>query len=159
MLGETDLSKYPVGSELTGFCYEIGDNVTARVTYVSSMPVTENYSNGGNPNSSGYTMLLEVQGDVELPLYSYVEFTSFEPLSKSGTIYLYEAFVREIDGQDCIFIARDGVLKKVQVHTGRRVMEYIELIGSDLTREDYIAFPYGKTVRDGAAVKITDGSW
>ena len=159
MLGETDLNKYPVGTELTGFCYEIGDNVTARVTYVSSMPVTESYSNGGNPNSSGYTMLLEVQGDVELPLYSYVEFTSFEPLSKSGTIYLYEAFVREIDGQDCIFIARDGVLQKVQVHTGRRVMEYIELIGSDLTREDYIAFPYGKTVRDGAAVKITDGSW
>lgn len=159
MLGETELNKYPLGTELTGFNYEIGSDVTARVTYVSSMPATENYSNGGNPNSSGYTMLLEVQGDVELPLYSYVEFTSFEPLSKSGTIYLYEAFVREIDGQDCIFIARDGVLKKVQVHTGRRVMEYIELIGSDLTREDYIAFPYGKTVRDGATVKITDGSW
>ena len=159
MLGETDLSKYPVGSELTGFCYEIGDNVTARVTYVSSMPVTESYSNGGNPNSSGYTMLLEVQGDVELPLYSYVEFTSFEPLSKSGTIYLYEAFVREIDGQDCIFVARDGILKKVQVHTGRRTMEYIELVGSDLTREDYIAFPYDKGVRDGANVKVTDSAW
>ena len=123
------------------------------------MPVMDNYSNGGNPNSSGYPMLLEVQGDTELPLYSYVEFTSFEPLSKSGTIYLYEAFVREIDGQDCIFVARDGILHKVPVHTGRRVMEYIELVGSDLTREDYIAFPYGKTVRDGASVVITDGSW
>jgi hypothetical protein len=104
-------------------------------------------------------MLLEVQGDVELPLYSYVEFTSFEPLSKSGAIYLYEAFVREIDGQDCIFVVRDGVLKKEQVHTGRRTMEYIELIGSDLVREDYIAFPYGKNVRDGASVVITDGGW
>ena len=159
MLGETDLNKYPVGTELTGFSYDIGSEITARVTYVGSMPVMDNYSNGGNPNSSGYTMLLEVQGDTELPLYSYVEFTSFEPLSKSGTIYLYEAFVREIDGQDCIFVARDGILHKVPVHTGRRVMEYIELIGSDLTREDYIAFPYGKTVRDGASVVITDGSW
>ena len=159
MLGETDLNKYPVGTELTGFSYDIGSDVTARVTYVGSMPVMDNYSNGGNPNSSGYTMLLEVQGDTELPLYSYVEFTSFEPLSKSGTIYLYEAFVREIDGQDCIFVARDGILHKVPVHTGRRVMEYIELVGSDLTREDYIAFPYGKTVRDGASVVITDGSW
>ena len=159
MLGETELDKYPVGTELTGFNYEIGDNVTARVTYVSSMPVTESYSSGGNPNASGYTMLLEVQGDLELPLYSYVEFTSFEPLSKPGAIYLYEAFVREIDGQDCIFVVRDGVLKKEQVHTGRRTMEYIELIGSDLVREDYIAFPYGKNVRDGASVVITDGDW
>lgn len=159
MLGETELEKYPVGTELTGFSYDIGDSVTAVVTYVSPMPVTDSYSNGGNPNSSGYTMLLEVQGDVELPLYSYVEFTSFEPLSKSGAIYLYEAFVREIDGQDCIFVARDGVLRKVQVHTGRRMMEYIELIGSDLTRDDYIAFPYGKNVRDGAPTEITDNIW
>ena len=104
-------------------------------------------------------MLLEVQGSTELPLYSYVEFTSFEPLSKSGAIYLYEAFVREIDGQDCIFVAKDGVLHKVQVHTGRRIMEYIELVGSDLTREEYIAFPYEKGVRDGANVEITDGRW
>ena len=159
MLGETDLEKYPVGRSLTGFSYDIGESVTAVVTYVSPMPVTDSYSSGGNPNSSGYTMLLEVQGDTELPLFSYVEFTSFEPLSKTGAIYLYEAFVREIDGQDCIFVARDGVLKKVQVHTGRRTMEYIELVGSDLTREDYIAFPYDKNVRDGATVEITDGSW
>ncbi len=159
MLGETELTKYPLGTELTGFSYDIGQSVTARVTYISPMPVTDSYSNGGNPNSSGYTMLLEVQGDVELPLFSYVEFTSFEPLSKSGAIYLYEAFVREIDGQDCIFVARDGILKKVQVHTGRRTMEYIELVGSDLTREDYIAFPYDKGVRDGANVKVTDSTW
>ena len=159
MLGETELSKYTIGTELTGFSYDTGDSVTAVVTYISPMPVTDSYSNGGNPNSSGYSMLLEVQGDVELPLFSYVEFTSFEPLSKTGAIYLYEAFVREIDGQDCIFVARDGLLKKVQVHTGRRAMEYIELVGSDLTREDYIAFPYDKNVRDGATVQITDGGW
>ena len=133
--------------------------MTAVVTFIGNMPVTENYSNGGNPNSSGYVMLLEVQGDVELPLYSYVEFTSYEPLSKTGAIYLYEAFVREIDGQDCIFIVRDGFLKKVQVHTGRRTMEYIELVGSELTRDDLIAFPYGKNIRDGAPVEVTDGAW
>ncbi|MBQ3159956.1 MAG: InlB B-repeat-containing protein [Clostridia bacterium] len=159
LLGETELTKYPVGTELTGYSYDIGDNITARVTYVGNMPITESYSNGGNPNSSGYIMLLEAVGDVELPLYSYVEFTSFEPLSKTGAIYLYEAFVREIDGQDCIFIVRDGFLKKVQVHTGRRTMEYIELVGSDLTGEDLIAFPYGKNIRDGAPVEVVDSMW
>ena len=159
MLGETELEKYPVGMDLTGFNYDIGDNVTARVTYVGNIPVTDSYSSGGNPNSSGYIMLLEVQGDTLLPLYSYVEFTSFEPLSKTGAIYLYEAFVREIDGQDCIFIVRDGYLKKVPVHTGRRTMEYIELVGSDLVPEDLIAFPYGKGVRDGASVEVVEDLW
>ena len=159
LLGETELTKYPVGTELTGYSYDIGDNITARVTYVGNMPITESYSNGGNPNSSGYIMLLEAVGDVELPLYSYVEFTSFERLSKTGAIYLYEAFVREIDGQDCIFIVRDGFLKKVQVHTGRRTMEYIELVGSDLTQDDLIAFPYGKNVRDGAPVEVVESIW
>ena len=159
LLGETELDKYPLGTELTGFSYDIGESVTAQVTYVGNMPVTDSYSNGGNPNSSGYVMLLEVQGDVELPLYSYVEFTSYEPLSKTGAIYLYEAFVREIDGQDYIFIVRDGFLKKVQVHTGRRAMEYIELVGSELTRDDLIAFPYGKNIRDGAPVEVTDTTW
>ena len=54
---------------------------------------------------------------------------------------------------------RDGFLKKVQVHTGRRTMEYIELVGSELTRDDLIAFPYGKNIRDGAPVEVTDGAW
>jgi|GEM_PF-1724165 len=159
MLGETDLAKYPVGTEMTGFCYDIGENVAARVSFVSPMPVTNSYSSGGNPNSSGFMIQLEVADDTELPLGAYVEFTSFAPLSKSGTIYLYEAFVREMDGQDYIFVDRDGVLCREQVHTGRRVMEYIELVGSTLTRDDYIAFPYGKTVRDGAVTKVTDNIW
>ena len=159
LIGETELTKYPLGTELTGYSYDLGENVTARVTYVGNMPVTDNYSNGGNPNSSGYIMLLEAVGDAELPLYSYVEFTSFEPLSKTGAIYLYEAFVREIDGQDYIFIVRNGYLRKVQVHTGRRTMEYIELVGSDITSEDLIAFPYGKNIRDGAPVEVVEDLW
>ena len=159
ILGETDLDKYPVGTEMTGYCYDTGDNVNARVSFVSPMPVTDTYSNGGNPNSSGFMVQLEVLDDTQLTLGAYVEFTSLEPLSKSGTIFLYEAFVREMDGQDYIFVDRDGVLRREQVHTGRRVMEYIELVGSDLTAGDYIAFPYGKTVRDGAVTKISDGMW
>ena len=159
ILGETDLDKYPVGTEMTGYCYDTGDNVNARVSFVSPMPVTDTYSNGGNPNSSGFMVQLEVLDDTQLTLGAYVEFTSLEPLSKSGTIFLYEAFVREMDGQDYIFVDRDGVLRREQVHTGRRVMEYIELVGSDLTAGDYIAFPYGKTVRDGAVTTITDGGW
>ena len=51
------------------------------------------------------------------------------------------------------------MLKKEQVFTGRRVYEYIELVGCDLTRENYIAFPYDKAVHDGAVTEIKDNIW
>ena len=38
-------------------------------------------------------------------------------------------------------------------------MEFIELVGSDLTGEDLIAFPYGKNIRDGAPVEVVDSMW
>ena len=69
-----------MGTELTGFSYETGSNVTARVTYVSAMPATDRYSSGGNPNSSGYSMLLEVQGDVSKLRQFYMLLKSQPPI-------------------------------------------------------------------------------
>ena len=52
------------------------------------------------------------------------------------------------------FVARDGKLRQEKVETGRVMYGYVELVGSGLTGEDYIAFPYNKDVRDGAPVKL-----
>lgn len=159
ILGETELLKYPVGTEIIGFSYDTGNQVKTRVSYISPMPVTSNYSNGGNPNSSGYMVQLEVTDGTDLPLGSYLEFTQNIRLSDTGTVYLYEAFVREIDGKDYIFVDRNGILSQEQVFTGRRVYEYIELIGCNLTQKDYIAFPYDKAVHDGAVTEIKEDIW
>ena len=51
-------------------------------------------------------------------------------------------------------MARDGKLRQEKVETGRVMYGYVELVGSGLTGEDYIAFPYNKDVRDGAPVKL-----
>ncbi|MBQ7278288.1 MAG: hypothetical protein IJR17_03700 [Clostridia bacterium] len=159
MIGEMDLGTYPVGTQLSGFSYEAGEQISATVRYVSPMPITDSYSNGGNPNSSGYLMQLTVEEGVQLPIGSYVEFTGRDTLTGTGQVYLFEAFVREIEGQDYIFVVEDGVLRQKPVHTGRRVYEYRELFGVTLTPEDYIAFPYGKNVRDGAPIEITEDIW
>jgi hypothetical protein len=153
MVGEDDLQNYPVGTELTGFSYMMGQNVTARVSKVGTMPISTSYSGSGNPNSSGYLLVLDVVGDVVPGVGEYIEFSDYSALFEQGTIYLHEAFIREIDGETCVFVAQDGVLKKRVVKTGSRMNSYIELLGAPVLPEDRIAFPYDKNCKEGNPVE------
>jgi hypothetical protein len=153
IVGEDELKNYPVGTELNGFSYQMGANVTARVSKVGTMPITTNYSNSGNPNSSGYLLVLDVTGDVVPGVGEYIEFSDFSSLYEQGTIYLHEAFLREIDGETCIFVVKNDVLEKRAVKTGSRMNAYVELIGTPLLPEDRIAFPYDKNCKEGSPVE------
>lgn len=156
MIGEMDLENYPVGTELTGFSYQSGSDVTVVITEIGSMPSSTSYSNGGNPNSSGYPVRMDFVGDVIPEAGEYIEFSDNSyrrPRSERTSNYLHEAYIREIDGQDCIFLVRDDVLVKTPVQTGKRMDEYIELLNLTLTADDYLAFPYDKNAKDGAPVK------
>ena len=51
----------------------------------------------------------------------------------------------------------DGLLKKTYVSTGEQLWGYIRIL-SGLSEKDYIAFPYGKNVKDGATTVEDDGS-
>lgn len=133
--------------------YMLGAQVKARVSKVGTMPISTNYSNGGNSNSSGYLLVLDIIGDVLPSVGEYIEFSDFSSLYERGTIYLHEAFLREIDGETCIFLAEDGVLKKCPVKTGSRMDAYIELLDAPIGPEDRIAFPYDKNCKEGNSVE------
>ena len=159
IVGEDELSDYPVGTVLTGFSYQMQDTVTATVTKVDTMPISTSYSGSGNPNSSGYLMVLDIIGDVVPGVGEYIEFSSYSSLYEQGTIYLHEAFLREIDGTTYVFAANaDNVLVKYAVKTGSRQNEYVELVGSPITPEDRIAFPYDKNCKEGNSVEDAKGS-
>ena len=157
IVGEDELSKYPVGTELSGFSYQMQETVTARVSKVGTMPVSTNYSGSGNPNSSGYLLVLDVIGDTVPGIGEYIEFSNSSSLYEQGTIYLHEAFLREIDGETCVFVVKDDVLLKRVVKTGSRMNEYVELLGMPITPEDRIAFPYDKNCKEGNSVEDAKG--
>ena len=158
IVGEDELSKYPVGTELSGFSYQMQDTVTARVTQVGTMPISTSYSGSGNPNSSGYLLVLDITGDVIPGVGEYIEFSDYSSLFEQGTIYLHEAFLREINGVTCLYAANeDNVLVKYTVTTGSRQNEYVELIGSPISAEDRIAFPYDKNCKEGNPVEDAKG--
>ena len=159
MIGEMDLEQYPVGTQLSGFSYESGTTVDVVITEIGTMPVSTNFSNGGNPNSSAYLARMDFVGDVTPHVNEYIEFSDdYLPREERSMNYLHEAYIREIDGQDCIFLVRDDHLVKVPVQTGKRYDSYIELLNVTLTPEDYLAFPYDKNAKDGAPVNYpSDG--
>ena len=158
-VGEDELSKYPVGTELTGFSYQMQATVTARVSSVGTVPISTSYSGTGDMNSSGYLLVLDITGDVVPGIGEYIEFSEYSSLYEQGTIYLHEAFLREIDGETFVFVANaDGLLEKRAVTTGSRMNEYVELVDSPITSEDRIAFPYDKHCKEGSPVEDAKSS-
>ena len=70
------------------------------------------------------------------------------------TISLSKAFIREEDGVKYVFLrGEDGRLKRQEIQTGRIFWGDTYEIKSGITSEDWIAFPYGKNVREGARTK------
>ena len=66
-------------------------------------------------------------------------------------MYLENAFILRENGESFVFIrGEDGLLKKQKVQTGDSSGGYMTQILSGLSETDYIAFPYGKEVVEGA---------
>ena len=159
VLGEMDRDNYPVGTKLTGFSYESGQNIEVEITSVSEMPMSTNYSSGGNPNSSAYIARMDFIGNYLPKVGEYIEFSeAYMPRKERSYNYLHEAYIREIDGQDCIFLVKDDKLVKTPVVTGKRMDQYIEILNVKLSEDDYLAFPYDKNAKDGAPVNYPNDS-
>ena len=73
-----------------------------------------------------------------------------------NSLYVDQAYIREENGQYYAYVVKDGLLHKQVVSVGRRMHGYMEIL-SGLTREDSVAFPYGKDVKDGAQVLTDEG--
>ena len=139
---------------MTGMVY------TGTVESMGDFPSGENSWNGlGNPNVSYYPFRVFVEDSADLQSGSYVS-VMFSAGSSENGIYLQNPFLRTEGGRSYVFVlGQDGKLEKRYVTTGKSLWgSYTEIL-SGLTPEDYIAFPYGKNVRDGAeAVQTEDMS-
>ena len=76
----------------------------------------------------------------------------------SAGIYLENYYVRTENGnKNYVYIqGEDGMLKKQYVVTGKSIYGWAVEIKSGLSLDDNIAFPYGKSVAEGAATIEVD---
>ena len=142
------------GQEVTINDWNTGMTYTGQVQSIGDFPVTGNGWNGmGNPNASYYPFRVFIDGSADLQEGSYVSVTYSAAEAENG-IYLENPFLRTDDGEPYVYVrGKNGRLEKRMVTTGKSLWGSYTQILSGLTEEDYIAFPYGKTVKPGAATE------
>lgn len=157
VVGEMQLDALAEGATLSVMSYQSGTMCDATVKSISTYPV-DNYEDYNNPNSSGYSFIAYIAaGGEALTNNEQVQLTLMaDPsgmMSMDG-ISISKAFFREENGKKYMYVkGEDGKLKKQIITTGRIMWGDVYEITSGVTAEDWIAFPYGKQVKDGASTK------
>ena len=150
-VSELEKDKLKAGQEVTVNDWNTGMTYTGTVRSVGDFPATNGSWNGmGNPNVSYYpfTVYVDESADLQEGRYVSVMYSSAE--AQNG-LYLENFMLRTEQGRSYLYVlGEDGKLEKRFVTTGKSLWgSYTEILDG-LTAEDYIAFPYGKNVRDGA---------
>ena len=161
-VSELELDNVSVDQTINCSSWDTGAMFTATITEIDAFPSSEDNSDGyyggsGNVNSSSYPVLAVIDDATadSLSEYESVNVTyPTEDMASGDAIYLEKAYIRSENGQSYVYIADENQkLKKQYIRTGGTVWGYIE-IKQGLTTDDQIAFPYGKNVKEGAAVKL-----
>ena len=153
-LGELDLGKVKLGDTVDISSWMTGASCQGEIVEISDFP-TDNRSNwgDGNSNVSYYPFKVFVSEDANLQPGDYVDMSYQKTVTTDGnTIYLQTMFIRTENGKSYVMARGDnGRLEKRWVQTGRDLWGSYTQIRGGLSLEDYVAFPYGKDVREGAA--------
>lgn len=158
---ELDRDKYPVGTQMRIQSWEHGE-VYGTVAEISDTPVPSSnnpYYSSGNQNVSFYTMLIALDADSPLREDEWVDvYFNAASTASEDALCIETRFIRQDDGGSYVYRrGEDQLLHKQYVTTGVVQWGYTE-IKSGLTVDDWIAFPYGKDVKENAETIESDDS-
>jgi hypothetical protein len=142
------------GDILRVMSWQSGSVREAVVTEISEYPDDSGrFYNDGSQSVYPFTAVVNDGGD-PLMEQEWVQIYMDENSGEDNYgFYLWKAFVRDDDGTKYVYMrGEDGKLKKQDIITGRQSGEGIEII-SGVTMDDWIAFPYGTEVREGARTR------
>lgn len=156
-VSELEKDKLKPGQEVSVNDWNTGMMYTGTVESIGDFPIQDEGWNGmGNPNASYYPFRVFIDGTADLQEGSYVSVTYSAAEAENG-IYLENPFLRTDDGEPYVYVrGKNGRLEKRTVTTGKSLWGSYTEIRSGLTADDYVAFPYGKTVKPGAATQESD---
>jgi len=156
-VSELEKENLQIGQEVTVNDWNTGMQYTGTIQSVGDFPTADGYWNGmGNPNASYYPFTVFIDGSADLQEGSYVNVMYSTATTEQG-IYLENPFLRTEQGRSYVYVrGADGKLEQRFVTTGKSLWgSYTEVLDG-LSAEDYIAFPYGKTVVEGADTVESD---
>ncbi len=149
------------GDHVSVQSWDTGNTYDAVVKDISDMPDTSgdytNYNFG--TDTTYYPFTAEIDGGDDLQNNYYVQIT-LNGMSggidyESDDLYLWKAFILEKDGHKYVYKRGDNdKLVKTEITVGElKGQGYLILDG--VTNDDWIAFPYGSGVKDGANTRET----
>ena len=154
-LSEMDLGSVQVGDSVSISSWMTGAACEGTIVSIDDYP-TSNGSNwgDGNRNVSYYPFKVFVTEDANLQPNDYVDIQYQKDTSaeESGSsLYLESMFIRTDNGKSYVMArGEDGRLEQRWVQTGRDLWGSYTQIRGGLTIDDYVAFPYGRDVVEGA---------
>ena len=142
--------------------WESGTSCEAEITEIKNYP-SANVSSygGGNNNVSYYPFVAYIEDSTGLRNGEYVDINMTVSDEEDGaSIYIFKGYVRSENGKSYVLKADENDrLVKQYVKTGKIINGDTIEIKSGLTEDERIAFPYGKTAKEGIrAVNADDSS-
>ena len=157
-LNESAYRHVKEGDTVSLSSWRTGESFEGTIRSIDDFPDTSGMFGYGGNNESYYPMTITVADKNAFENYEWVQVslnqTSPDSSMEEGTtVTLPKAFVREEEGRAYVFLRgdHDKLVKQEVVLGTLRDDSYTILEG--VSDSDYIAFPYGKAVKEGAATR------
>ena len=160
-LSETELDSMHVGDTVSCMSWESYMSYTAVITEISEFPLSDSsntyHYSEGNQNASLYAFTARIETDSAMREGEYLYITYTPGGDEGSGMYIQSMFIRSENGQSYVLKkGEDGKLVRANVKTGRDLWgSYTEIL-SGIDENDFIAFPYGRNVKEGAAAVESD---
>mgnify|MGYP004479707331 FL=1 len=153
-VSELELATVSIGETVQINSWMTGASCEGEIVEISDYPTDNaNSWSDGNSNVSYYPFKVFVTEDADLQEGDWVEM-SYQNTSGSAdgnTLYLQSMFIRTENGKSYVMVrGENGKLEQRWVQTGRNLWGSYTQIRGGLTLEDFVAFPYGRDVTEGA---------
>lgn len=153
-LSEMELGSVKVGDTVSISSWMTGAACEGTIVSIDDYPTTSGNSWGdGNRNVSYYPFKVFVEEDAGLQANDYVDiqYQNAGTQEQGNSLYLQSWFIRTDNGKSYVMARNeDGRLEQRWVQTGRDLWGSYTQIRGGLTTDDYLAFPYGRDVVEGA---------
>ena len=153
-LSEMELGSVKVGDTVSISSWMTGAACEGTIVSIDDYPTTSGNSWGdGNSNVSYYPFKVFVEEDAGLQANDYVDiqYQKAGTQEQGSSLYLQSWFIRTDNGKSYVMArGEDGRLEQRWVQTGRDLWGSYTQIRGGLTTDDYVAFPYGRDVVEGA---------
>ena len=150
-VSEYQLGELAIGQTVTANSWDTGMTYDGEIVEISEFPLDGDRYYGNTQHASYYPVKVFIDESADLQDGFYVSISMQGGGSTTGSLYINNAFLRKDGPVSYVYVRNEkDRLEKRTVHVGASLWgSYTQILGG-IGMDDWVAFPYGKDVKDGA---------